>query len=95
MVVYKQEPEIGTPRHLYNNEAMNHTALKEDLEAAGGSIHIPYKQNRMVLFKSNLWHSTATMHFKRGYLKRRINLTLLFGQRESVICPAEALRRPL
>ena len=42
-------------------------------------ISIPYKRNRMVLFKSDLVHATGKLKFKKGYKNRRINLTWLFG----------------
>ena len=44
-------------------------------------IVIPYKQNRMVLFKSDLLHATDTFKFKRGFANRRINFTFLYGER--------------
>lgn len=42
-------------------------------------IKIPYKQNRMVIFHSSLFHRTSKLKFKKGFLNSRINLTLLFG----------------
>lgn len=44
-------------------------------------IEVPYRANRMVLFNSNLFHETAAVRFRPGYRNRRINLTLLFGDR--------------
>jgi len=43
---------------------------------------IPYKCNRVVIFDSDLFHETDRISFKEGYLNRRINITLLYGQRE-------------
>lgn len=52
------------------------------LESSGANkITVPYRQNRAVLFNSDLFHSTDTFHFKDGYENRRINITLLFGHR--------------
>ena len=42
-------------------------------------LRVPYKRNRAVIFYSSLLHETDRFRFKRGYLHRRINLTLLFG----------------
>jgi hypothetical protein len=44
-------------------------------------VRVPYKQNRMVIFNSNLFHESQTPRFRPGYTNRRINLTLLFGHR--------------
>jgi hypothetical protein len=42
---------------------------------------VAYRQNRMVLFNSELYHRTAPLHFRPGYKNRRINLTYLYGVR--------------
>lgn len=44
-------------------------------------VTVPHKQNRIVLFNSNLFHETQTPRFRSGYSSRRINLTFLFGRR--------------
>jgi hypothetical protein len=36
-----------------------------------------------VLFNSDLFHSTDEISFREGYENRRINITLLFGQRQT------------
>ena len=51
------------------------------LVEGGGKIVVPYKQNRMVLFKSDLLHATDKFTFKKGFVNRRINFTLLYGRR--------------
>ena len=45
-------------------------------------VTIPYRANRAVIFDSDLFHETDTIHFKPGYENRRINVTLLFGRRQ-------------
>ena len=42
---------------------------------------IPHRANRAVLFKSDLFHKTSDCKFKEGYLNKRINVSLLFGNR--------------
>jgi hypothetical protein len=44
-------------------------------------ITIPYRQNRAIVFDSDLFHATAGLRFKQGYETRRINITMLFGER--------------
>jgi hypothetical protein len=53
-------------------------------ETGARSIVIPYRSNRAVIFDSNLFHETGKVTFKRGYLNRRINITLLFGRRKTL-----------
>jgi len=44
-------------------------------------VVIPYRQNRAVIFNSDLFHATSSLRFRPGYESRRINVTMLFGQR--------------
>ena len=46
-------------------------------------LYSPYHENRAVIFNSNLFHQTDNLDFKDGYENRRINVTMLFGTRES------------
>jgi len=57
---------------------------REFLAHAGArSVTVPYRSNRAVIFDSNLFHETDRIVFKEGYLNRRINITLLYGLRET------------
>jgi len=47
---------------------------------------VTHRPNRLVLFKSSLFHETDRARFKMGYQNRRINFTYLFGQR-GMGCP--------
>jgi hypothetical protein len=44
-------------------------------------IRVAHRTNRAVLFNSSLFHRTDQFRFKPDYASRRINVTLLFGQR--------------
>jgi tetratricopeptide (TPR) repeat protein len=46
------------------------------------AVIVSYRANRAVVFDSDLFHETDTIHFKPGYENRRINVTLLFGRRQ-------------
>ena len=46
-------------------------------------VTIPYRQNRAVIFDSNLFHGTAKACFRPGYVNRRVSLTMLYGDRET------------
>jgi hypothetical protein len=42
---------------------------------------VPYRGNRAVIFNSDLFHKTDAIRFREGYENRRINVTLLYGER--------------
>jgi hypothetical protein len=46
-------------------------------------VTIPHRENRAVLFHSNLFHKSDQIFFKEGYENRRMNITFLFGKREN------------
>ncbi len=58
-------------------------ARLERLVAAEGRapVRVPYRCNRAVIFDSSLIHESGGVRFRSGYANRRINLTLLFGER--------------
>jgi hypothetical protein len=47
----------------------------------GAPITVPYRANRAVLFDSSLFHETDRFRFDPAYENRRINITMLFGDR--------------
>ncbi|HEY8253389.1 MAG TPA: hypothetical protein VIG39_02055, partial [Rhizomicrobium sp.] len=58
-------------------------AIRRFLTEAGAKpVTIPYRANRAVIFDSDLFHQTDRLSFKEGYQNRRINVTLLYGERE-------------
>ena len=63
----------------YNRDAKANRAFLERVGAK--PITIPYRANRAVIFDSDLFHKTDKIQFKDGYLNRRINVTMLYGDR--------------
>jgi hypothetical protein len=47
------------------------------------AITIPYRENRAIVFNSDLFHATAPIRFRPGYEHRRINVTMLYGDRRN------------
>jgi tetratricopeptide (TPR) repeat protein len=45
-------------------------------------VVVPHRQNRCVIFNSDLFHKTDDIRFADRYEDRRINITLLYGTRE-------------
>jgi len=60
------------------DESAIRAALKEN---GAQAVAVPYRQNRGVLFNSDLYHETAPLDFRDGYENRRINVTMLYGKR--------------
>jgi tetratricopeptide (TPR) repeat protein len=57
-------------------------AIRGFLEETGSHpVKVPYRQNRAVIFDSDLFHATDRFAFAEGYENRRINVTMLFGRR--------------
>ena len=46
---------------------------------------VPFRENRAVVFHSQLFHESDRFVFKKGYKNRRINLTLLFGRMKNFL----------
>ncbi len=64
--------------------AFNHDAgkIQDHLKSIGSvPTRYPYRANRAVIFDSDLFHATDSPRFREGYLNRRINITLLYGNR--------------
>lgn len=46
------------------------------------ALRIGYRQNRAIIFNSDLFHGTDAVQFRPGYENHRINVTMLYGDRE-------------
>jgi len=58
--------------------------MRKRLKSLPGArvIDVPYKQNRMIMFDSALFHETQAFKFsEKRYDEKRINFTLLYGVR--------------
>ncbi|MGD8532666.1 MAG: tetratricopeptide repeat protein [Gammaproteobacteria bacterium] len=56
----------------------------DDYLASRGAreLVVPHRQNRVVIFNSDLFHRTDDIRFRDGFENRRINVTMLYGRRE-------------
>ena len=85
MMLYDDEGAISmadgeTPRELLGPDA---DAVLADFP----SVAVPYRQNRLVLFDSQLLHASDVGAWRPGYEHRRISLTFLFGDPSRVVVP--------
>jgi hypothetical protein len=79
LVVYNAEAPLEWNFKMYNN---NEEKIREEiLKGDQKKTIVPYNENRVVIFNSNLFHETDNIEFKDGYENRRINVTMLFGRR--------------
>jgi len=65
-------------RQLNGNEEMARAFLKS---SNAKLMRIPHRANRAIIFRSDLIHKTSDCRFAEGYLNKRINVSLLFGDR--------------
>jgi hypothetical protein len=83
LIVHKEKAPLDWRFTSYNpgNEE-GYRRIREFLtEHDSGKMVVPYAENRVVLFNSDLFHETDRLEFKPGYENRRINITMLFGSR--------------
>ncbi|MEV6582298.1 hypothetical protein AB0M92_29490 [Streptomyces sp. NPDC051582] len=81
LVVYGVDAPLDWDFATYNNRA---DVIRPYLrEQHAKSFKIPYRQNRAILFNSDLFHGTDGLSFRPGYENRRINITMLYGEREN------------
>jgi tetratricopeptide (TPR) repeat protein len=79
LVVWDVEAPLDWDFAHYNRDT---PAVRKFLSDAGAKpVAVPHRQNRAVLFNSDLFHETGALSFKPGYENRRINVTMLFGRR--------------
>lgn len=77
--VYEHNAPRNWDFRMFNNDA----GKIVDYLASIGSVprRYPYRANRALVFDSDLFHATDQPRFREGYLNRRINITLLYGNR--------------
>ena len=75
--------DVPAPRDWdFSRFSIQQPAVREFLAHSGAhSITVPYRANRAAIFDSELLHKTDTIRFRDGYENRRINITLLYGER--------------
>ena len=75
--------DVPAPRNWDFTKFAGEQAATRDFLARNNakSITVPYRGNRAVVFDSQLLHQTDKIRFNSGYDNRRINVTLLYGER--------------
>ena len=80
LIVWDKEAPLDWNFQDYND---NPTRIWEFIRTSRAKpFVVPHRQNRVVLFNSDLFHKTDSYQFKPGYENRRINVTILYGDRQ-------------
>ncbi len=80
LVVYDVQAPINWNFDSYNGKL---GAIRSYLRRKkASSFRIPYRQNRAMIFNSDLFHATEAVNFRPGYENHRVNVTMLYGFRE-------------
>jgi Flp pilus assembly protein TadD len=83
LIVYAKEfPDNWDMR--YYNINKNHPSVSREIAdflTDADSVVVPYRENRALLFRSNLFHKSDKINFRDGFENRRMNITLVFGTR--------------
>jgi tetratricopeptide (TPR) repeat protein len=79
LIFWDKEAPLHWDFETYN---ANEPAIRGFLRDSGArAVNVPHRQNRVVIFNSDLFHETGEVKFREGYENRRINITMLFGKR--------------
>ena len=83
MVIWDREAPADWGVDEYNTyDPVQQQRILDYLDAEGANrLAVPYRQNRCVIFDSDLFHKTDDIHFGDRYEDRRINVTMLYGTR--------------
>lgn len=80
MVIFDVDAPLQWDFETYNGNAH---AIRQFLTGQGARhAVIPYRQNRAIIFHSDLFHGTCEVRFRPEYENRRLNVTFLYGDRE-------------
>jgi hypothetical protein len=79
LIVYDVDAPQHWDFHTYNGRP---SVIRPFLDRQHAkAVMIPYRQNRAIIFNSDLFHCTDTVRFRPEYENRRINVTMLYGVR--------------
>jgi tetratricopeptide (TPR) repeat protein len=79
LVVYDVDAPLSWDFNTYNSRPDIIKSFLQHQQAR--PIYIPYRQNRAIIFNSDLFHATAAVRFRSEYENRRVNVTMLYGDR--------------
>jgi len=82
LIVWDKEAPKDWDFTVYNSTAFQ-PKIMDFLKQHGATAEkVPYRENRAVIFNSDLFHESDTCVFRDDYESRRINITFLYGRRQ-------------
>ncbi len=84
MVIWDREapPDWGVDEYNTYDPAQQQRIIDYLKREKATRLTVPYRENRCVIFDSDLFHKTDDIHFGDRYEDRRINVTMLYGTRD-------------
>jgi hypothetical protein len=79
--VWDKEAPLDWNFDDYNQDPHRIRRFLESTNA--NAVRVPHRQNRVVIFNSDLFHKTDSYKFRPGYRNRRLNVTFLYGYRQT------------
>jgi tetratricopeptide (TPR) repeat protein len=85
LVLWDKEapPDWGLDEYNTYDPAQQRKIREFLAESGARKTVVPHRQNRCVVFNSDLFHRTDDIRFRDGYEHRRINITMLYGTRDA------------
>jgi hypothetical protein len=81
MVIYDIDAPPSWDFITYNERI---DTIREYLAAQRpGVIRVPYRENRAIIFNSDLFHATEAVRFRPDFEHHRVNVTMLYGERHA------------
>ena len=81
LIVWDKEAPRDWDFAAYNSTALQ-PGIADFLKRSGAEAKkVPYRENRAVIFNSDLFHESDTCVFRDDYESRRLNITFLYGRR--------------
>ena len=80
LVIYDVQAPLNWDFHTYNGKLAVINSYLQQRKAR--SVRVPYKQNRAIIFNSDLFHATEAVYFRPEYENHRVNVTMLYGFRQ-------------
>lgn len=79
LVIHRCEAPLDWSFRSFNEDE---TAIADYIRThSHGTMTVPYRFNRAIIFHSDLFHATDRFRFRDRYEDRRLNVTMLFGDR--------------
>ncbi len=81
LIVWDKEAPKDWDFAAYNSTAFQPRIVDFLKQSGAEAKKIPYRENRAVIFNSDLFHESDTCVFRDDYESRRLNITFLYGRR--------------